>query len=341
MSDALLPTGAQRAAPHGPGPKVVVADAARTDSRLSVAIDIGGTSVKGALVAADGSTSGRSRVPTPANGCLDGLVETVVEMASRLRSSSPAPVVGVGVAIPGLVDTRSGVVRFAGNLGLEDAPLRSMVRDRMDLDVILEQDGRAAGFAELHAGGAAGQDDALVVCLGTGVAAGIISGGRVLGGATMRAGELGHVPVVRDGELCGCGMRGCAEAYVSGLALPRRYREGGGVAATAEDVFAAARAGDTLAQRVIGDAIYALSAALVGYIVTFDPAVILVGGGLSEAGDALMAPLRDSVASALSWREAPPLVAARFGAECALIGAGLLALHASSVWAGGSSGVGR
>jgi glucokinase len=290
-----------------------------------VAIDVGGTVIKGGLVAGGYAVQKRVEVATPSPGDVDALVAAVVRVVDDLRD---VPIGAVGVAVPGNVDSNTGTVTYAGNLGLKDLPLRPLLTSRLRVPVAVEQDGRAAALAELRLGAAVGHADAVVIAIGTGIAAGLIANGGVVHGATYRAGELGHVPVVPGGEVCVCGMRGCAEAYAGGASMGRRYFEATGRRATAEEVFAAARAADRDAERIVDEAIDALAAITVGCIVSLDPALVLIGGGVSRAGAQLLDPLRARVADALTWREAPPIRPAGLGPEAALLGAALVACDA-------------
>jgi glucokinase len=290
-----------------------------------VAVDVGGTVIKGARLDVGFDEQSRVEVATPAPGDAGALLAAVAHVVDELRDGT---VVAAGVAVAGNVDSDTGTVNYAGNLGLSDLPLRALLVSRLALPVSVEQDGRAAALAELHRGAAVGHADAVVIAIGTGIAAGLITRGDVVRGATFRAGELGHVPVVPGGEPCVCGMRGCAEAYAGGASMARRYYEATGRRTSAERVFAAARTADPDAERVLGAAVDALAAIIVGCIVSLDPAVVLIGGGVSRAGAQLLDPLRARVNEALTWREAPPIGPTGCGPDAALVGAALVARDA-------------
>jgi glucokinase len=292
-----------------------------------VAVDVGGTVIKGALVASGHVVRRRVEAATPPPGDVEALLAAVVQVVDELRDG---PVAAVGVAVPGNVDSDSGTVTFAGNLGLKDLQLRALLMSLLRVPVAVEQDGRAAALAELRLGAAVGHANAVVIAIGTGIAAGLITNGAVLRGASYRAGELGHVPVVPGGEACVCGMRGCAEAYAGGASMARRYLEATGRRATAEEVFAAAGAADRDAERIVAEAVDALAAITIGCIVSLDPALVLIGGGVSRAGAQLLDPLRSRVDEALTWREAPPIRPAGLGPDAALLGAALVACDAAA-----------
>jgi glucokinase len=158
----------------------------------------------------------------------------------------------------------------------------------------------------------------------------VIVNGTVIAGPRGLAGEIGHLPVVPDGERCVCGQLGCTEVYASARGLARRYTRamGGGAdnaSVRAEDVIRLAREGDADAARVFGDAITVLALALVSYTLLMDPLLVVLGGGLADAGDELVAPLAGAVQRGLAWRPAPRIVRAEFGADAGRVGAALLA----------------
>jgi glucokinase len=216
-----------------------------------------------------------------------------------------------------------GVVRFAANLPWRDEPVRDRLAASLGLPVVLCRDVAAAALAEgAHVTG----DDVLFVWLGTGIAAAHVVGGSLRLGATGRAGELGHVPVHPDGLPCGCGQLGCLEAYSSAASVARRYAVRGGDSLTAEQVVD--RLGsDHAADAVWREAVDALAFALATDVLVNDPAVIVLGGGLAQAGDALFSPLATALQSLLAWRPAPPLVPASLGSSAGQLGAAQLAWH--------------
>ena len=227
---------------------------------LAIGLDVGGTKVLGVLVdsAAPDEVLVEERVPTPDGG--SGLVDTLATLA---RSLSPEPL-SIGVGVPGLVD-HQGVLRFGAHLRhLRDVPIEAELRARTGVRVEVDNDASCHALAEHAAGAAAGADDAIVVTLGTGIGAGIITGGTLLRGTNGFAGEPGHMTVDPNGPPCPCGQRGCWERFASGTGLARLARDaahGGRLDAAValaggdpdavggEHVTAAARAGD----RRVGD----------------------------------------------------------------------------------------
>jgi glucokinase len=297
-----------------------------------VAVDIGGTSIKASLVGPRGLPSAPVRLPTPVGGGPAAIVDAVARVVGGLRTPGTG---AVGCAVPGVVEPGTGVVRRAANLGIvDDLPLGPVLAARLSLPVTVEHDVRAACRAEAELGAARSVGDAVVVVAGTGLAAGLLVGGRVVTGTRGAAGEFGHVPVVPGGEPCACGQRGCAEAYASAGGLRRRYRDRSGPdrsgpAPSAPGPTAAELVSrlddDPLARALWAEACVALGRALVATTALLDPAVIVLAGGLSLAGPLLADPVRAALADGLAWRGPPPVVLSAFGDRAGVVGAGLVA----------------
>jgi glucokinase len=298
---------------------------------LVIGVDVGGTTVKAALLDSDGLEYGDSERPTPRHLGTDAVIATIIGAIVELQARVPeaARLRAVGLVVPGVVDAEQGIAVYAANIGWQKLPLRKLVAEAVDLPVVLDHDVRAAGLAELAWGAARGLQEILFVALGTGIAAAVITRGHVSAGATGRAGELGHIPVFPEGEWCACGQRGCTETYASAAALSRRYRAASGKSdVPAKDVIRRAGAGDPVAERVFNDAITALGRALVTYALLMDPEVILIGGGMAASGAALLQPLTREVQAGLAWRAAPTITNGRFTGDAGRRGAGLLAWRA-------------
>nr|WP_279591088.1 ROK family protein [Modestobacter marinus] len=295
-----------------------------------MAIDVGGTSMKGAVVPRDGRPVVVERWPT------DPATDTVGAIAGHLRSLAAVArehdldVVGAGVVTPGMLDEASGTVVYASNLDWRDVPLRALLSRATGLPVVTGHDVRTAGLAEQLLGAARGVEDFVLVTIGTGVAAALVTGGRPVTGDGGAAGELGHIPMVPGGEACTCGQRGCLEVYASGAGLARRYAALSGVALPAEDVVA--RLGrDPDADRVWAEAMAVLAQGLVTATLLLDPTTFVLGGGFTAAGDALLEPVRAGLAAGLAWRPAPPVRVAELGSEAGWIGAAALAFRAADL----------
>ncbi|WP_405810546.1 ROK family protein [Streptomyces sp. NBC_00210] len=288
-----------------------------------VAVDLGGTTIKAARLDRQGGVAEILRRPTPVQQGPQAVVDAVTAVARALvRPHTTA----VGLCAPGLVNSTTGIVHFAANLGFRDVALAPAVQEQLTVPVTLQHDVRAACLAELRLGHGAGVDELLVVVLGTGLAAGIVTGGRIVHGAQGIAGEFGHIPVFADGEPCTCGQQGCVEAYAAAGALVRRYRAAGGVANGAEDVLA--RLGDhEVAQRIWAEGMNALGRALVTSTVLLDHQLIVLAGGMTGAGTHLLEPVRRTLRDSLAWRSAPRVRISPLGANAGLFGAALHALE--------------
>jgi glucokinase len=283
-----------------------------------IGVDVGGTQIKAARFTVSGELLARAEVQTPAAADVPGVVASVVTDLRDADTSS------VGVVLPGIVDRSSGVVRWSANLAWRDVPLRDRLTADLDLPVVVEHDVTAAGIAEYDASGS----DLLFVALGTGIGAAYVIGGEVLPGATGLAGELGHVLVRTDDELCACGQTGCLEAYASAAAVARRYVALGGAAGSSAADVVAAREQDPRAQAVWADAVDALGTGLATATLVLDPARIVLGGGLSAAGADLLDPVTAALAARLRWRPAPPVSLTTLGLDAGVRGAALLAREA-------------
>ncbi|WP_222195354.1 ROK family protein [Modestobacter italicus] len=291
-----------------------------------LAIDVGGSSMKGAVVTRDGRPVVVERWPT------DPATDTVGAIAGHLRALAVVAgdhdldVVGAGVVTPGMIDEASGTVVYASNLDWRDVPLRAQLAAATGLPVVTGHDVRTAGLAEQLLGAARGVSDFVLVTIGTGVAAALVTDGRPVTGDGGAAGELGHIPLVPGGEACTCGQFGCLEVYASGAGLARRYAALSGVLLPAEDVVARLGA-DPHADRVWAEAMAVLAQGLVTATLLLDPTTIVLGGGFTAAGDALLEPVRAALAAGLAWRAAPPVKLAELGSEAGWIGAAALALR--------------
>jgi glucokinase len=304
-----------------------------------IGVDVGGTTIKAVLGVRGKGECGREvisvveerRRPTPLPGDDMGarVVGAVVEVIETLRSRSPNPVIGAGLVLPGIVDEVRGRAVESANLGLWDVAVRASVQDRVGLPIAFGHDVRAGGLAEARLGAAVGLHNVVFVPIGTGISAAIQIDGRIYTGSGY-AGELGHVDIGHT-ERCACGRIGCLEAVASGAAIRRRYEErSGSRAGGAEDVIARSAAGDRHAVLVWGEALSALASALAWVFMVLAPEAVVLGGGLSEAGGALFAPLADQTKALLRFGRQPRLLRASLGYRSGCLGAALLALDAAS-----------
>lgn len=299
-----------------------------------VAVDVGGTGMKCALVGPDGATVHTERHPTDAGRGPAAVVDTILDVADGLAAKAHADgrtPVALGIAVPGIVDEARGVAVWSANVGFRDVPLRDLAVTRLGLPTAIGHDVRAGGLAEARLGAGRGAGHVLFVAIGTGIAAAHVVDGSASVGAHGAAGEIGHILVRPGGPRCGCGRPGCLEAVASASAVGRRYAELAGTPATAADVAERAAAGEPLAAQVWTETVEALADGLASGQALFDVATIVVGGGLAQAGERLLGPLRAALHERMTFHREPRLVAAALGDEAGCLGAALLALDALGV----------
>ncbi|MFF4243715.1 ROK family protein [Streptomyces sp. NPDC001822] len=299
--------------------------------RHVIALDVGGTGMKAALVGADGTLLHEARRATGRERGAEAVVETILGFAADLyahgREQFGEGAVAAGVAVPGIVDADRGIAVYAANLGWRDVPLRQLLGERLGgIPVALGHDVRTGGLAEGRIGAGRGADRFLFVPLGTGIAGAIGIAGTIEAGAHGYAGEIGHVVVRPDGPDCGCGQRGCLETLASASAVSRAWAAASGDPdADAADCAKAVASGDPAAVRVWQDAVDALAAGLVTALTLLDPRTLIIGGGLAEAGETLFTPLRAAVEERVTFQKLPHIVPAALGDTAGCLGAGLLA----------------
>ncbi|MER5630278.1 ROK family protein [Streptomyces nitrosporeus] len=299
--------------------------------RHVIALDVGGTGMKAALVGEDGTLLHEARRATGRKRGADAVVDTVLGFAADLHTYGKEHLgegaVAAGVAVPGIVDAEHGIAVYSSNLGWRDVPMRALIAERLGgIPVALDHDVRTGGLAEGRIGAGQGADRFLFVPLGTGIAGAIGIGGTIEAGAHGCAGEIGHIVVRPDGPRCGCGQHGCLESLASASAVSRAWAEASGdPEADAADCAAAVVSGDPAALRVWRDAVDALAAGLVTALTLLDPRVLIIGGGLAEAGETLFTPLRAAVEERITFQKLPRIVPAALGDTAGCLGAGLLA----------------
>lgn len=296
-----------------------------------IALDVGGTGMKAALVADDGTLLHEARRATGRERGPDAVVETIQDFAAELldtgRERFGRPASAAGVAVPGIVDAENGIAVYAANLGWRDVPMRALLSSRLGgIPVALGHDVRTGGLAEGRIGAGRGADRFLFVPLGTGIAGAIGIAGRIEAGAHGYAGEIGHIVVRPGGPACGCGQRGCLETLASAAAVSRAWAAASGdPEADAADCAKAVASGDPRAQEVWLAAVGALADGLVTAITLLDPRTLIIGGGLAEAGETLFTPLRTAVEERVTFQRLPHIVPAALGDTAGCLGAGLLA----------------
>lgn len=294
-----------------------------------VALDVGGTDLKSALVAHDGSLALFARRPSRVSESAGAPIAVVRGVLAELRGATAGDLLAIGAGIPGVVDPASGkLVGATAHLPhWADFAIRETLEVASGMDVVVDNDANLAALAEHRLGAARGTRLSLTITLGTGVGCGIVENGRVLRGALGGAGEIGHLPLGGGALECECEVEGCVEPDMSGGGLARAARELRLEASDAEGVFALATRGDVKARHLIERFIDRLAATLAVAVNILNPEVVVIGGGVAGAGEALMAPLRTAIDryALASHRRGLRLVPAALGDRAGVIGAGLLA----------------
>jgi glucokinase len=308
---------------------------------LAVGADIGGTKIAIGLVSETGEILDSASEPTPTDATK--IPATVADLVDRLVGDQE--VVGLGIGAAGFVGEDRATVRFAPNIAWREEALAEHVRALVDLPVVVENDANAAAWGEFRFGAGEDTDDLLLVTIGTGIGGGIVHRGQLFRGGFGVAAEIGHMRLVPDGILCGCGQHGCFEQYASGSALVRDARErvangddnAAGIAALADGdlsritgpgITKLAQAGDPLAVELLADVARWIGEGVAVLTTILDPSVIAIGGGVAAAGDLLMPTIVDAFETHLPARAHRPAASIRLAAlgnEAGIIGAADLA----------------
>ena len=313
-----------------------------TGGQLAIGVDIGGTKIAAGVVDDAGAILDLERRPTPGTD-VGRTEDAIVEVVSALCARHDVHAVGVGAA--GWISKDGTTVLFSPHLAWRDEPLQQALRGRIGVPVLLENDANAAAWAEYRFGAARGASVAVCITLGTGIGGGLVVDGALLRGAYGVASEFGHMTVVPDGRRCACGNRGCWETYASGRALAHDARElarespvaaaglmrlagGDPERLTGTLVTEAARDGDQAAIEIYTAMGRWLGRGLASLAAAVDPDVFVIGGGVSQAGDLLLAPARQMFTESLTgrgYRPAARIELARLGPDAGLVGAADLA----------------
>jgi glucokinase len=307
---------------------------------LAVGVDIGGTKIAAGLVSEAGEILSSTQAPTPQDSA--HIPATVAELVERLTGEEDASGVGIGAA--GFTSADRATVLFAPNISWVDVPLATQVSALVGLPVVVENDANAAAWGEFRFGAGEDTDDLLLVTVGTGIGGGIVHRGQLFRGGFGIAAEIGHMRLVPDGILCGCGQHGCFEKYASGSALVRDAHErvanhdarGAALAALADGpdgitgpaITTLAREGDPLAIDLLADLGRWLGEGIAVLTTILDPSVIAIGGGVGAAGELLLDPVVEAFREHLPARAHRPEAAVRLAAlgnEAGIIGAADLA----------------
>ena len=312
----------------------------------TVGIDIGGTKIAGALVNEAGEILRDLKVPTPAEDPI-ALQAAVVKMVGELRSGED--VGAVGVAAAGFIDENQAVVYYSPNLSWRNEPLKAKLEEELGLPVVIENDANAAGWAEYRFGAGAGYNHMMMLTIGTGVGGAIVANGELFRGGFGIGAELGHMNFVPKGKLCGCGQHGCLEQYGSGTALLNTAKElvSSGIPEakrlielsesvtelSGTEVYTAIQEGDPGALRLLTELGSNLGLAVASLVAVLDPEIVVIGGGVSAAGELLLEPIRAAYLEHLPARGFRPeltVVGAQLSNDAGVVGAADLArLHSN------------
>ena len=284
-----------------------------------IGVDLGGTNIVAGAMTADGTRHLAMRsIPTNSSvgdeGVADrivGLVEGVILDSMEQTDCARRDFIGIGVGAPGPLDRERGIVLVAPNLGWKDFPLAQRIQARLSLPTTLDNDANCATFGEWWQGAARGGRNVVGITIGTGIGGGLIINGALYHGSSDMAGEIGHTTIDLNGRHCKCGNYGCLEAYASAPAIATRAREvlvreegesaipamveGNFDNITARVVYDAAKLGDPIASEIVKDTARYLGAGVANLLNIFNPDIVVLAGGVAEAGDALFVPLRAEV----------------------------------------------
>jgi len=285
------------------------------------AIDIGGTSIKAALIDERFSVLATASAPTPKND-LNGsaTVDAIIGIVAELENSGA--VSAIGFDTPGTIDEVRGIARWAGNLGWKDLAIRDLVQAKSEYPVVYGHDVRCGALAEMRSGAAKGYQNSIFIPIGTGIAAALIVDGSIRA-VDGYAGEIGHMNVGADID-CVCGLTGCLEAVSSAAAIERSYERIAGTSKSAEEI-AKSIGEDIHARAVWESAMHYLSVAVEDLITVLAPEAIVFGGGLAGAGSLLIDPIERALDKRLTFQRRPALKVAHFGSSAGTIGCAIMA----------------
>lgn len=310
-----------------------------------IGIDLGGTNIKVGVVddayAIIGRSSLKTNLPKPDTEIASDIAKAVT-LALEDAGVTQREVEAIGIGSPGTADRNRGIVLYSNNLGFRNTDLRGMLKGYFGMHIYVENDANAAAYGEALAGAAKGYRNAIVVTLGTGVGSGIIIDGTIYTGFNFCGAELGHNVIVYDGRPCTCGRKGCFEQYCSATALIRATKEameqdqtsklwelaaGNEGHVNGKTAFDAMRLGDPAGTKVVEDYINHLGCGLTNIVNTFQPEILLLGGGICKEGDYLLTPLRAYIereSYGLDTVQPTRLDIARLGNDAGIIGAAFL-----------------
>ncbi len=312
-----------------------------------IGVDLGGTNIAVGIVDKKRKLIAKKIVPTncprSANEIVNDIVNTVFELIKSIDISLQ-DIYWLGIGTPGSVNSKSGIIESAHNLGFYDLPLRDLIQEKINLNCFIENDANAAAYGELLAGSALGARNAICITIGTGLGGGIIINKKIYSGSNYYGGEFGHTVIEFNGKECNCGRKGCLERYCSATAFIEQTKDAMLINSdsllwrecdrnidkvSGKTAFDAMRKGDKTAARVIEKFTEYLACGCTNFINIFQPDVLIIGGGISKEGETLLSPLR-KIISRDSFDKNPKrktkIAAASLGNDAGIIGAALLGM---------------
>lgn len=309
-------------------------------------IDLGGTNIAVGIVDEENKIIARANSKTQTENA-EQVADAMAETARKALESAGltlADVPWIGVGSPGTINKSTGIIEFANNLPFKNTPMQEMLSQRLEgKQVLMENDANAAAFGEYMAGALKGSDNAIAITLGTGVGGGIIINHKIYSGSNFAGAELGHTVIVVDGRPCTCGRHGCWETYASATGLIKTTKEhmadapkdsplwtladGSMDNVNGRTAFDAMRQGDPVGKEIVDEYIHYFSVGLIDMINIFQPDILCVGGGISNEGETLLAPVREYVDKeqyAMNSTKKTTICRAKLGNDAGIIGAALL-----------------
>ena len=293
----------------------------------AIGIDLGATFVKIGLVDNRGKVYFRRKIKTPLGADKTLLIDSIVNNVKDIIKESGKAVSGIGIGVPGPVDSKKGIVHYFPNIkGWKEVPLKAMLEKKLGLTVMLDNDVNAMSLGEFVFGAGKGSRNIVCLTLGTGVGGGIIIDSKLYRGGSMTAGEIGHMPINETGPICNCGGIACLERYIGNRYILERAEKIFGNSVTLERVSELAGLGDKKALAIWTDVAEKLSVALSQVVNLLNPDKIVIGGGVSKAGPFILNPLKKEIRKRAMKDQAAhvKIVPAKLGADAGIIGASLL-----------------
>lgn len=298
--------------------------------KVKIGIDLGATRIKIALVDERGRILSRRETDTPFNFRKEVLIDAIVKNVQGIIEKAGIKkgiVAGVGIGVPGPVDSKQGIVHYFPNIrGWENVPLKAILQKKLGLRVAMDNDVNAMTIGEYAFGAGRGASNLICITLGTGVGGGIIIDGKLYRGGAMVAGEIGHVPINERGPRCNCGGIACLERYIGNRYILDKAKKVFGKGITLEKLSRLGQNGDKRARKIWKDVGRKLGTALTGVVNLFNPDRIVIGGGVSKAGGLILRPLRREIKSRAMRNQAShvKIVRTKMGGDAGVIGASLL-----------------